>query len=123
MQDNDKSDSPVSGPVPLYNVPDYANQQSSKSPVCVNWKISANEDLTKSVGSGTAYTSSDVDYTLKVEAKHLQPYTTYYYQFQVCGTSTKSMVGRTKTAPHPNDHVTGVKLAVYSCKKGRTGLR
>jgi hypothetical protein len=45
----------------------------------------------------------------------LKPYTTYYYQFNVCNSSNKSPVGRTKTTPHANDDITKVSLAVFSC--------
>jgi alkaline phosphatase D len=64
---------------------------------------------------GRAYTSSDVDYTVKVEAKGLSPFTRYYYQFNVCDSDKKSPLGRTKTAPAVDDHVANVGLAVYSC--------
>jgi alkaline phosphatase D len=67
------------------------------------------------VDQGTVYTSSDVDYTVKVEAQKLQPFTQYYYQFTVCNSSMSSMVGRTKTTPTATDDVSGVNLAVYSC--------
>jgi alkaline phosphatase D len=52
---------------------------------------------------------------MQVEASGLQPYTTYYYQFTVCGSSTASPVGRTKTAPHEDDSTTPVSMAVFSC--------
>jgi alkaline phosphatase D len=43
------------------------------------------------------------------------PYTVYHYQFNVCGSSIKSPIGRTKTTPHADDDITKVSLAVYSC--------
>jgi alkaline phosphatase D len=45
----------------------------------------------------------------------MKPYTTYYYQFAVCNSDNVSPVGRTKTTPNPDDDVTEVGLAVYSC--------
>lgn len=52
----------------------------------------------------------------QVEASGLSPYTQYYYQFSVCGSSNvTSPLGRTKTTPAANDLVTKVALAVYSC--------
>jgi alkaline phosphatase D len=64
--DNDKSNVTVSGYVDLYSheVDDFV--KASKAPVCVNWKISTGEDLKSVADSGTAYTSSDVDFTVKV---------------------------------------------------------
>ena len=71
MLDDVQSNSTVSGYVPLYNpVPIYSDangtQPASKSPVCVSFKVATDKQVTKIVDSGTAYTSSDVDYTLKV---------------------------------------------------------
>jgi alkaline phosphatase D len=51
----------------------------------------------------------------QVEAKNLQPYTNYYYQFNVCNSDNKSPVGRTKTTPNADDDITKVSLAIYSC--------
>lgn len=45
----------------------------------------------------------------------MKPFTTYYYQFNVCGSKIKSPVGRTKTTPEPHDLVSKIRLAVYSC--------
>ena len=51
----------------------------------------------------------------QVEAKNLKPFTTYYYQFAVCGSSNKSPLGRTKTSPRADDDVSKIGLAVFSC--------
>lgn len=89
------------------------------------------------VTTGRAYTTSDIDYTVKacssltrprcpvinasqVEAKGLKPFTSYYYQFNVCGASTRSPIGRTKTAPAEHDE-TPIGLAVYSCSNYPNG--
>lgn len=64
--DNNESNVTVSGYVPLY---DHSTEQyvtKSDSPVCVDWKISASKSFEDIVDSGTAYTSSDIDYTVKV---------------------------------------------------------
>lgn len=56
----------------------------------------------------------------KFEAGNLKPFTTYYYQFNVCDSSKTSPVGRTKTAPSQDSEVNeNVKLAVYSCSNYR----
>ena len=66
MNDN----STVSGYVPLYNpVPIYNESEffpPSTAPICVSYKVASDNAFTKVVDSGMAYTSSDVDYTLKV---------------------------------------------------------
>ena len=74
--DNVNNNSTVSGTVPVYNpVPIYDSSNGtavSKAPICVDFKIATDKNLGNVVDSGTAYTSSDVDYTLKV-GNHCQP--------------------------------------------------
>lgn len=64
--DNDRSNITVTGYVPLFDhsVEPYVSQSNSR--VCVEWKISPSKCFTHIVDSGTAFTSSDVDYTVKV---------------------------------------------------------
>jgi alkaline phosphatase D len=119
--DNDLSNVTVSGTVPLYNhnIDEYV--KASSNPICVNYVVSESEDLSDPVTDGKAYTSSDIDYTVKVEAKDLQAFTTYYYQFSVCDSDVKSPVGRTKTAPAADDDVSSLGVAVFSCANFPTG--
>ncbi|KAJ2901820.1 alkaline phosphatase [Zalerion maritima] len=147
--DNDRSNVTVSGYVDLYSHETDEYVVSSKAPVCVGWKIGKGASSGTGIGDvtddGTAYTSSDVDFTIKVrgglafsktrgrydelkhltdtklkiwqvEAKNLEPFTTYYYQFSICDSDNTSPIGRTKTIPEKGASVnTTVKLAVYSC--------
>ncbi|KAH0610669.1 uncharacterized protein H6S33_012196 [Morchella sextelata] len=85
--------------------------------VCVAWEISATEDFMSIADGGETETSGEVDYTVKVEAKRLRPFTTYWYRFRACGASGEvSEVGRTKTIPAEDDEVPGgLRFAVYSC--------
>ncbi|KAF2086211.1 alkaline phosphatase-like protein [Saccharata proteae CBS 121410] len=115
MYDDDKSNATVSGTVPLFNHDTEEYIRVSTAPVCVNYKVATDSAMQDCVDSGTAYTTSDIDYTLKVEAKNLSPFTTYYYQFNVCGSNNTSPVGRTKTTPSPTDTIAQVNLAVFSC--------
>ncbi|KAF3919124.1 hypothetical protein ABW21_db0207104 [Orbilia brochopaga] len=113
MADNVNDESVLSGDVPLYwHGPEMT---ASNAPICVEWKVAKDEKLEDIVSRGKAYTSSDVDYTVKVEAKDLQPFTRYYYQFNICDSNVKSPLGRTKTAPGEKDDVSNIKFAVYSC--------
>ncbi|KAI1411215.1 phosphodiesterase/alkaline phosphatase D precursor [Hypoxylon sp. FL1857] len=103
--DNNGSNVTVSGYVPLY---DHSTEQyvaKSDSPVCVDWRISTSKSFENIIDSGTAYTSSDIDYTVK-----------NIYQFNVCNSNNTSPIGRTKTIPSANDEVSEpVRIAVYSC--------
>jgi alkaline phosphatase D len=55
----------------------------------------------------------------QVEAGELQPWTTYNYQFTVCGSNNSSPIGRTKTSPASDADVDEIKLAVFSCSNYR----
>lgn len=71
MSDDVRSNSTVTGYVPLYNpVPIYgaANETGppSTAPVCLTYKVSKDKSLATTADSGTVYTSSDTDYTVKV---------------------------------------------------------
>ncbi|KAH4106581.1 hypothetical protein HBI70_154550 [Parastagonospora nodorum] len=114
--ENDRSNVTVEGLVPYFSHETEKYIKASKSPICLDWKMSSSQDMSGPVvSSGRAYTTSDIDYTVKVEADGLSPFTTYFYQFTVCDTNTTSPVGRTKTAPAENDDVSSVSLAVFSC--------
>jgi alkaline phosphatase D len=106
------SNATVSGYVPLYW---HGPVQVSTAPVCVDFKVSKTKDFKHIESKGTAYTSSDIDFTVKVEAKNLTAFTRYYYQFNICGSNNTSPVGRTKTTPYPTDYAAKVGLAIYSC--------
>lgn len=75
--DNDKSNITVSGYVPLYDHSTAGYVKASKAPVCVEYKVASDKALKNCVDSGTVYTSSDIDYTVKLEAKNLKPFTHY----------------------------------------------
>lgn len=66
QSDNSQSNVTVTGYAPLYDHDNQKYVQVSKSPICVEYKIASDEHIVKVVDSGTVYTSSDVDYTIKV---------------------------------------------------------
>ncbi|KAG6030214.1 hypothetical protein E4U41_000155 [Claviceps citrina] len=136
--ESDSSEVTVDGTAPLWNHETEKYIKADPHPVCVEWKVfrgtgngngvhvdvhvdgsTAPQEL---VACGKAYTTSDIDYTVKVEAKGLQPLTRYSYQFNVCGSDgVKSPVGRTMTAPRSNDAVSELSLAVFSCSNYPSG--
>lgn len=132
--ENDASNVTVEGLVPYLSHETEKYIKASKTPICVYWKISTCQDMSKkAVSKGRAYATSTSDYTIKVrllilariheiraeyrqvEADGLSPFTTYYYQFTVCGTNTTSPIGKTKTAPAEKDDVYAISLGVFSC--------
>lgn len=64
--DNDKSNVTVSGTAGYFTHENEPFVKQSKYPICVEWKISEGEGFNNVADSGTVYTSSDVDYTVKV---------------------------------------------------------
>ncbi|KAI0372864.1 hypothetical protein BV20DRAFT_963278 [Pilatotrama ljubarskyi] len=98
-------------------------------PVCVSFKVFNNPQLSgRPVDSGDAFTSYDVDFTLKVEAKNLKPDAQYWFQFADCtNPKTVSPVGATRTISTPDTParlVNGGKpltFAVFSCARYQDG--
>lgn len=64
MVSNVNDNTTVSGYAPLYGHGTALN--ASTAPVCVQYKVSKSPNFTNVESSGTAYTSSDIDYTIKV---------------------------------------------------------
>ncbi|CAO2647598.1 Nn.00g085200.m01.CDS01 [Neocucurbitaria sp. VM-36] len=118
---SDRSNVTVSGNVPFYSHETEKYIKASPNPICVEYRVGTDGNFSSVVDKGTAYTTSDIDFTVKVEAKNLAPFKTYYYQFSVCGSSNKSPLGRTKTSPDHDDAVSKVGLAVFSCSNYPNG--
>ncbi|KAL1687078.1 PhoD-like phosphatase-domain-containing protein [Schizophyllum commune] len=100
-------------------------QPDQSVPICVSYIISASPDLSSPLDSGSAFTSYDVDFTVKVEATGLPPDSVLYYQFADCtDEGSVSPLGRTRTLPSPDGDVNGgdpLTLAVYSCSQYQNG--
>jgi alkaline phosphatase D len=84
----------------------------------VRWQISADERLSEIVTQGTARTTSDRDFTVKVDVGGLQPGRPYYYVFETGG--DRSVVGRTRTLP--SRAVDRVRLASLCCSNYPSGF-
>jgi len=78
----------------------------STTPVAVDWLMSETPDLASPVQTGRFITSSERDYTIKIDPAGLKSYTAYYFQFSVTladGMVMRSPIGRSKTAPKAGD--------------------
>ncbi|KAF2224420.1 PhoD-like phosphatase [Elsinoe ampelina] len=113
--DNDRSNVTVQGLVELFDHNNEKFVEASEAPICADYRVANDEDFSSLVDSGRVYTTSEIDYTIKVEARGLSPFTRYYYQFAACDGQARSPVGRTKTLPAEDEDVESVRLAVYSC--------
>ncbi|KAJ3145871.1 hypothetical protein HK101_002397 [Irineochytrium annulatum] len=80
--------------------------------------------------SGMVATGPEVDYTVKVELKNLQPATSYFYQFTVQSTdpatlkqhTARSPAGVTRTLPSAHAQLSLLNLAVVSCSNLPVGF-
>lgn len=131
-------------------LPSSSGQLPDQSvPVCISYKIGTTSDLSgRPVDSGEAFSSYDVDFTVKVEAKGLKADTKYFYQFSDCtNLSITSPIGATRTLansrskstcncnkqhflklsiPAPAKEVNGGKpltFAIFSCSQFQAGER
>ncbi|KAL4868451.1 hypothetical protein BDV12DRAFT_209260 [Aspergillus spectabilis] len=120
-QEASDSNTTVSGDVPLYDHDNEKYAKASAHPICVEYRVFADKNGRRVVDKGRAFTSSDIDYTVKVEATGLKPFTNYWYQFNVCGSDNVSPLGRTKTSPSAKQRTEEVKLAVHSCSNYPNG--
>ncbi|TFK42649.1 PhoD-like phosphatase-domain-containing protein [Crucibulum laeve] len=110
--------------------PDGTSELPDQSvPACLSFAVSTAADLSgKPIAHGQAFTSYDVDWTVKVEATGLRPDTKYFYQFSDCtNPKTISPIGTTRTiasANTPAKNVNGGKplvMAVFSCSQYQAG--
>ena len=95
-----------------------ADETSFSSPVDVHWRIAADAALSQQVQTGSVTTGADRDFTVKIDARGLQPGRTYYYAFDANG--QQSPVGRTKTLPLGN--VQRLRFASLSCANYPAGF-
>ncbi len=88
-----------------------------QSAVLVSYVVATDTALSQIVSRGSAKTNPARDYTVKVDVSGLQPGTTYYYGFQVNGSS--SPTGRTRTLPV--GATPRLRMAVVSCSNHAAG--
>ena len=84
----------------------------------VRWWVAQDAEGTEVISQGRQQTSSERDFTVKVDAAGLQPDQRYFYGFESLGWS--SPVGRTRTLPAGD--VEQVRLAVTSCANHPQGF-
>lgn len=69
VMENDASNVTVEGLVPYFSHETEKYIKASNSPICVDWKVSQSPDMSgNSTSNGRAFTTSDIDYTIKVSA-------------------------------------------------------
>lgn len=87
--------------------------------VTVHWELARDENFRRPVRRGTATAHPEFQHTVHVEVGHLDTDRVLYYRFRVG--SWISETGRTRTAPAPGAHSSGLKLAAVSCQAYHDG--
>ncbi|TBO31397.1 phosphodiesterase [Aquabacterium lacunae] len=88
-------------------------------PVAVTWFVSRDERGLDVVQSGEVVTDTARAHSVHVEVKGLAGAATYHYGFVAGG--VRSPVGRTRTAPMPQQEVPRLRLALASCQHYEQG--
>ncbi|MET7999588.1 alkaline phosphatase D family protein [Nonomuraea glycinis] len=88
--------------------------------VPVQWQVAEDEGFRRIVKRGTAVAGPELNHSVHPEVWGLRPGRHYFYRFKV-GTDI-SPVGRTKTAPSHDAHVSSVSLGVASCALWQHGF-
>jgi alkaline phosphatase D len=82
--------------------------------VAIQWELAEDENFHKIIKHGTSLADPELAHSVHVEVHGLQPSRYYWYRFKVA--SEISPVGRTKTAPLPNDHLSELSFSLASCQ-------
>jgi alkaline phosphatase D len=90
----------------------------STSPIEVRWRIGSDPAVSRTIAQGAIQTTSDRDFTVKVDATGLAPGRRYYYLFESGG--DRSPVGRTRTLPAGD--VDRIRLASVCCSNYPAGF-
>jgi alkaline phosphatase D len=91
----------------------------SKRPVSVQWQVAADETMRRVVHHGTTMALPQWGHSVHVEVQGLEPARTYWYQFRVG--DALSPIGRTRTAPRPDDRLSRLRFAFASCQHYEVG--
>jgi alkaline phosphatase D len=87
------------------------------SAVRVECHVATDPHMRRVIAHYSDFTSSERDFTVKVEARGLIPGETYYYRFVALGEA--SPIGRTRTLPH---YTNRVRFALASCSNYPMGF-
>ncbi len=92
---------------------------SGSGPVVeVAWEVALDADFASVVGGGRFRTGPERDHTVKIDVRGLRHGTDHWYRFTV---GDERIVGRTRTAPHPQASPERLRLGVVSCSNWQAG--
>lgn len=117
------SGSPLPSSVVLWTriAPDpLAGGDAGPDPITVRWEVAHDERFERIARSGSAVAVVEDAHALHVEVEGLEPGRWYFYRFIANGES--SPVGRTRTAPGPDERPSLLRLAFGSCQHFEFGF-
>lgn len=85
--------------------------------VDVAWEVATDSSFSSLIGEGMTSTTSEADFTVKIDMQGLNAGTVYYYRFAALG--VMSATGKTKTLPEGD--ISSVAFAVMSCSNYPAG--
>ena len=91
-----------------------------RQPVEVEWRLAADERMSRVLKSGKAMAMPEWAHAVHVEVSGLEPHSWYWYQFSVGNES--SPVGRTRTFPAAGSSIDRMRFAFVSCQHYEQGL-
>ena len=97
-----------------------AEPESPADTVALSLQVALDPDFTGLVLQAPLSTDKTSDYTLRVFVDKLEPAQTYYYRF-LGEDGSRSVTGRTRTAPHP-DAAAPVTVALAACQNYESGF-
>jgi alkaline phosphatase D len=92
-------------------------QDAGTNAITVQWRAAADPGFTQPLAGGRVRTTTERDFTVKVDLAGLAPGRTLYYRFEALG--AVSPIGRTRTLPKETGHL---RIAVASCSNHAYGL-
>jgi alkaline phosphatase D len=88
-------------------------------PVEVSWQVACDEAFRHVVRDGVAVAHPKLAHSVHVDPHGLLPGTEYFYRFRALG--HLSPVGRTRTAPQPWEHTSGLRFGIVNCQDFQNG--
>ncbi|HEY1118928.1 MAG TPA: alkaline phosphatase D family protein, partial [Acidimicrobiales bacterium] len=89
------------------------------APTTVRWEVALDPAFASVVRSGQVQTAAASDHTVKVDVDGLGPSTDHWYRFHALGAT--SPVGRTRTAPGPDEDVDLLRIGLATCSNWEGG--
>lgn len=91
-----------------------ADGDMGDTPVEVRWEVARDERLQDVVQTGVTLATPEFAHSVHIEVSGLEPGRFYWYRFRAA--NNESPIGRTRTAPAPNQQVPRLRFAAAACQ-------